>query len=153
MFRRGSQSSILRIKYRCIRRSIECITSSRFRHQKSREGYQWKGQDSYIARYHSFYRGWIPFQRDELRFNDDREEQERVAICMLQRLHSCKFTFANGNLGPGTSPTSISTTQALLFAPLVYVDYKPQEPFQGIPVAWHDADYNRCSSLGSSAST
>ena len=47
---------------------------------------------------------------------------------MLQRLHSCKFTFANSNLGPGTSPTSISTTQAFLFAPLVYVDYKPQDP-------------------------
>lgn len=30
--------------------------------------------------------------------------------------------------GPGTSPTPISTTQAFLFAPLVYVDYKPQDP-------------------------
>lgn len=31
-------------------------------------------------------------------------------------------------IGPGTSPTPISTTQAFLFAPLVYVDSKPQEP-------------------------
>ena len=30
--------------------------------------------------------------------------------------------------GPGTSPTSISTTQAFLYAPLVYVDSKPQDP-------------------------
>ena len=28
--------------------------------------------------------GWIPFQKDELRFNDDRKGQERVAICRLQ---------------------------------------------------------------------
>ena len=31
-------------------------------------------------------------------------------------------------IGPGTSPTSISTIQAFLFAPLVYVDSKPQDP-------------------------
>ena len=31
--------------------------------------------------------------------------------------------------GPGTSPTLISTTQAFLFAPLVSVDSKPQDPF------------------------
>ena len=30
--------------------------------------------------------------------------------------------------GPGTSPTLISTSQAFLFAPLVYVDSKPQDP-------------------------
>lgn len=30
--------------------------------------------------------------------------------------------------GPGASPTSISTTQAFLYAPLVYVDSKPQDP-------------------------
>ncbi len=30
--------------------------------------------------------------------------------------------------GPGTSPTSISTTQAFLYAPLIYVDSKPQDP-------------------------
>ena len=30
--------------------------------------------------------------------------------------------------GPGTSPTPISTLQAFLYAPLVYVDYKPQDP-------------------------
>lgn len=32
------------------------------------------------------------------------------------------------NVGPGTSPTSISTTEAFLFAPLIYVDSKPQDP-------------------------
>ena len=31
-------------------------------------------------------------------------------------------------LGPGTSPTSINTIQAFFFAPLVYVDSKPQDP-------------------------
>lgn len=30
--------------------------------------------------------------------------------------------------GPGTSPTPFSTTQAFLFAPLVYVDPRPQDP-------------------------
>ena len=30
--------------------------------------------------------------------------------------------------GPGTSPTPLSTTQAFLYAPLVYVDSKPQDP-------------------------
>ena len=30
--------------------------------------------------------------------------------------------------GPGTPPTPISTTAAFLYAPLVYVDYKPQDP-------------------------
>lgn len=30
--------------------------------------------------------------------------------------------------GPGSSPTAISTTQAFLYAPLVYVDMKPQDP-------------------------
>jgi len=30
--------------------------------------------------------------------------------------------------GPGTCPTPISTTAAFLYAPLVYVDYKPQDP-------------------------
>ncbi|KAL6717044.1 hypothetical protein ACLMJK_004958 [Lecanora helva] len=54
--------------------------------------------------------GWIPFQSDELDFNKDQIGKERVAIW------------------PGTSPTSISTSAAFLFAPLVYVDYKPQDP-------------------------
>lgn len=31
-------------------------------------------------------------------------------------------------LGPGTTPTPISTEQAFIFAPLVYVDSKPQNP-------------------------
>ena len=30
--------------------------------------------------------------------------------------------------GPGTSPTPIGTQQAFLYAPLVYVDYNPQDP-------------------------
>ena len=30
--------------------------------------------------------------------------------------------------GPGTSPTTLSTTGAFLYAPLVYVDSKPQDP-------------------------
>ncbi|KAI4222904.1 MAG: hypothetical protein LQ349_007537 [Xanthoria aureola] len=54
--------------------------------------------------------GWISFSRDELEFNDKRKGVERVAIW------------------PGTSPTPYSTSQALLFAPLVYVDNKPQDP-------------------------
>ncbi|KAL8753090.1 MAG: hypothetical protein Q9199_005289 [Rusavskia elegans] len=54
--------------------------------------------------------GWISFSRDELEFNDKRKGIERVAIW------------------PGTSPTPYSTSQALLFAPLVYVDNKPQDP-------------------------
>ncbi|KAL8719201.1 MAG: hypothetical protein Q9225_003755 [Loekoesia sp. 1 TL-2023] len=47
--------------------------------------------------------GWISFSPDELDFNERRK-------------------------GPGTSPTPYSTTQAFLFAPLVYVDSKPQDP-------------------------
>ncbi|MCJ1395930.1 hypothetical protein MMC18_008816 [Xylographa bjoerkii] len=54
--------------------------------------------------------GWIPFQPDELQFNNKMKGQERVAIW------------------PGTSPTPISTTQAFVYAPLVYVDYQPQDP-------------------------
>ncbi|KAI4148746.1 MAG: hypothetical protein L6R39_002703 [Caloplaca ligustica] len=54
--------------------------------------------------------GWISFSADELDFNRQREGKERVAIW------------------PGTSPTPYSTTQAFLFAPLVYVDNKPQNP-------------------------
>ncbi|KAL8984079.1 MAG: hypothetical protein Q9205_001855 [Flavoplaca limonia] len=54
--------------------------------------------------------GWIGFSEDELDFNDKRKGIERVAIW------------------PGTSPTPYSTSQAFLFAPLVYVDYQPQDP-------------------------
>ncbi|MCJ1379385.1 hypothetical protein MMC17_002486 [Xylographa soralifera] len=54
--------------------------------------------------------GWIPFQPDELQFNNKMKGRERVAIW------------------PGTSPTPISTTQAFMYAPLVYVDYQPQDP-------------------------
>ncbi|KAL8854990.1 MAG: hypothetical protein Q9221_000186 [Calogaya cf. arnoldii] len=54
--------------------------------------------------------GWISFSPDELEFNEKRRGIERVAIW------------------PGTSPTPYSTSQAFLFAPLVYVDNKPQDP-------------------------
>ncbi|KAL9603471.1 MAG: hypothetical protein Q9219_001158 [cf. Caloplaca sp. 3 TL-2023] len=54
--------------------------------------------------------GWIPFALDELAFNEKRKGAERVAIW------------------PGTSPTPYSTSEAFLFAPLVYVDSKPQDP-------------------------
>ncbi|CAL8580919.1 hypothetical protein XPA_006635 [Xanthoria parietina] len=70
--------------------------------------------------------GWISFSRDELEFNDKRKGVERVAIW------------------PGTSPTPYSTSQALLFAPLVYVDNKPQDPSQGIPSPGDDVDIHRC---------
>ncbi|KAL8806753.1 MAG: hypothetical protein Q9182_001151 [Xanthomendoza sp. 2 TL-2023] len=54
--------------------------------------------------------GWVTFSPDELDFNLQRQGIERVAIW------------------PGTSPTPYSTTQAFIFAPLVYVDSKPQDP-------------------------
>ncbi|MCJ1464253.1 hypothetical protein MMC07_002866 [Pseudocyphellaria aurata] len=54
--------------------------------------------------------GWIPFAPDELDFNKEMNGKKRVAIW------------------PGTSPTPISTTEAFLFAPLVYVDSKPENP-------------------------
>ncbi|KAL8943493.1 MAG: hypothetical protein Q9216_001028 [Gyalolechia sp. 2 TL-2023] len=54
--------------------------------------------------------GWISFSSDELDFNERRKGKERVAIW------------------PGTSPTPYSTSEAFLFAPLVYVDSKPQDP-------------------------
>lgn len=91
--------------------------------------------------------GWIPFQPDELQFNTRMKGQERVAICncpepflFLQRSSSdCGFEriLASDNIltglliktvGPGTSPTPISISQAFLYAPLVYVDYQPQDP-------------------------
>lgn len=56
--------------------------------------------------------GWIPFQPDELQYNEQMNGKERVAIW------------------PGTSPTPVSTTQAFLYAPLVYVDSKPQDPLK-----------------------
>jgi len=74
--------------------------------------------------------GWIPFMPDELQFNDNNKGRERVAICKLKRwrgLDGHKFTLS-GHTGPGTSPTPISTTQAFMYAPLVYVDYQPQDP-------------------------
>ena len=76
--------------------------------------------------------GWIPFQPDELQYNEQMKGKQRVAICKPPSMNkdwsmylSRCLTFATG---PGTSPTSISTTQAFLYAPLVYVDSKPQDP-------------------------
>ncbi|KAI9675375.1 MAG: hypothetical protein M1817_001279 [Caeruleum heppii] len=54
--------------------------------------------------------GWIPFVKEELRFNEQREGRQRIAIW------------------PGSSPTPVNRTFAYLFAPLVYVDSKPQDP-------------------------
>ena len=75
--------------------------------------------------------GWIPFMPDELLFNENNKGQERVAICKGQhgrKIRSAhKLTYSD-RLGPGTCPTPISTTQAFMYAPLVYVDYKPQDP-------------------------
>ena len=73
--------------------------------------------------------GWIPFQKDELQYNEQMKGRERVAICNLPPTFvylvlDCLTNFT----GPGTSPTSISTTAAFLYAPLVYVDSKPQDP-------------------------
>ena len=77
--------------------------------------------------------GWIPFEQDELEFNEKNNGKQRVAICEFHD-HMCN-EFSNSGTnnhmeqGPGTSPTLISTTQAFLFAPLVYVDSKPQDPW------------------------
>ena len=76
--------------------------------------------------------GWIPFEHDEIEFNEENNGKQRVAICEFHD-HMCN-DFSNSDTnnhmaqGPGTSPTLISTTQAFLFAPLVYVDSKPQDP-------------------------
>ena len=74
--------------------------------------------------------GWIPFQPDELRFNEQMKGKERVAICRFPALSYINVCDANTEVmtGPGTSPTPISTTEAFLYAPLVYVDSKPQNP-------------------------
>ena len=70
--------------------------------------------------------GWVPFQSDELDFNQQMSGKQRVAICeLLGRYQNLGLLISQG---PGTSPTSISTTQAFLYAPLVYVDMKPQDP-------------------------
>ena len=73
--------------------------------------------------------GWIPFQPDELQFNKQKNGQERVAICRFLSLSPgyCELILSTLK-GPGTSPTSISSTRAFLYAPLVYVDNKPQDP-------------------------
>ncbi|KAL8704631.1 MAG: hypothetical protein Q9201_002217 [Fulgogasparrea decipioides] len=56
--------------------------------------------------------GWIKFLPDELDFNEQRKGVRRVAIW------------------PGTSPTPYSTAAAYLFAPLVYVDSKPEDSLE-----------------------
>ena len=76
--------------------------------------------------------GWIPFVKDELEFNEENNGKQRVAICEFHdpMCNECLGSDTNNYMeqGPGTSPTLISTTQAFLFAPLVYVDSKPQDP-------------------------
>ena len=76
--------------------------------------------------------GWIPFVKDELEFNEENKGKQRVAICEYYDPLRNEFPGSDTNIyveqGPGTSPTLISTTQAFLFAPLVYVDSKPQNP-------------------------
>ena len=76
--------------------------------------------------------GWISFEHDEIEFNEENNGKQRVAICEFYD-HICNdFSECDTDnrmaQGPGTSPTLISTTQAFLFAPLVYVDSKPQDP-------------------------
>ncbi|KAL9026989.1 MAG: hypothetical protein Q9196_004423 [Gyalolechia fulgens] len=71
--------------------------------------------------------GWIAFSSDELDFNERRKGKERVAICEMMWFSERLGTDAL-RLGPGTSPTPYSTSQAFLFAPLVYVNSKPQDP-------------------------
>lgn len=73
--------------------------------------------------------GWIPFQHDELEFNEKNKGEQRIAICKELRIPEKlenKLTMLLP--GPGTSPTPISTTEAFLFAPLIHVDFKPQDP-------------------------
>ena len=76
--------------------------------------------------------GWIPFVKDELKFNEENNGKQRVAICELHNPISYDFSGSDTDnymgQGPGTSPTLISTAQPFLFAPLVYVDSKPQDP-------------------------
>ncbi|KAI9723422.1 MAG: hypothetical protein M1812_001306 [Candelaria pacifica] len=72
--------------------------------------------------------GWVPFNNDELTFNTKRKGTERVAICkdpLFKPYNTASNTYSSG---PGTSPTLISTKQAFMYAPLVYVDSKPQDP-------------------------
>lgn len=71
--------------------------------------------------------GWIPFQPDELDFNQQQSGKERVAICESSLLASHTLS-PNAQAGPGTSPTPISIEEAFIYAPLVYVDMKPQDP-------------------------
>ena len=84
--------------------------------------------------------GWIPFRQDELDFNNDNKNGERVAICTkstsdtldlvvsLERVWEAERADKKQFLGPGTAPTPISTKQAFMYAPLVYVDSKPRDP-------------------------
>ncbi|KAI9883294.1 MAG: hypothetical protein M1823_004937 [Watsoniomyces obsoletus] len=54
--------------------------------------------------------GWIPFTKDELVFNERNKGEQRIAIW------------------PGSSPAAINRTHALFYAPIVYVDSKPEDP-------------------------
>ncbi|KAI9826318.1 MAG: hypothetical protein M1832_000235 [Thelocarpon impressellum] len=75
--------------------------------------------------------GWIPFAKEEIEFNAEKKGSERIAICesgvdLAKPLLTLSLAFA----GPGTSPTPLNTSHALLYAPLVYVDGKPEDPAQ-----------------------
>ncbi|KAL8810713.1 MAG: hypothetical protein Q9223_002160 [Gallowayella weberi] len=72
--------------------------------------------------------GWVTFSPDELDFNLQRQGIERVAICKVWFPHRDNPRLTRVSTGPGTSPTPYSTSQAFVFAPLVYVDSKPQDP-------------------------
>ncbi|KAI9803291.1 MAG: hypothetical protein M1825_002082 [Sarcosagium campestre] len=54
--------------------------------------------------------GWIPFGKEEVDYNGKNQGKQRIAIW------------------PGANPTPINRTHAILYAPLVYVDSKPEDP-------------------------
>ncbi|KAI9789947.1 MAG: hypothetical protein M1833_002141, partial [Piccolia ochrophora] len=54
--------------------------------------------------------GWVPFGKEEIDYNSRNQGKHRIAIW------------------PGSSPTPINRTHAILYAPLVYVDSKPEDP-------------------------
>jgi len=54
---------------------------------------------------------------------------KNVSPFVSSQINHSNLNFTDSLLkGPGTSPTSVSTNSAFLYAPLVYVDYKPQDP-------------------------
>ena len=85
------------------------------------------GQNKYGTDMYAILAGWIPFQKDELNFNEAKKGVERVAIC-TGSIGAPLILTDELSAGPGTSPTPINIKQAFFFAPLVYVDSKPQDP-------------------------